>query len=889
VEAFLRTLSGGGQPSPLTLLTRGLDEVMGEDRLAAGLGAGPPRVYWGTATTGRPHVAYLVPMTKLADFLAAGCEVVVLLADLHAYLDNMKAPWALIRDRTRYYEAVIRAMLRAIGVPTHRLAFVQGTDFELSAAYTRDVYRLSAMVTEHDAKKAGAEVVKQVASPAQSGLLYPGLQALDEQYLGVAVQFGGVDQRKIFTYAEKYLPRLGYAKRAHLMNPMVPGLTGGKMSSSELDSKIDLLDSPEDVERKLMSSVCEPSEPENGVMCFAKFVVFPVLDLNKKSFVMTDGTEFSSHEQLRESFVAGKISGEVIKASVVKFLNGILDPIRREFSSDERKTLTATAYPPPAAQTQTAPTELRNGLASRAAVASSATVQDRLAKACRNLSVDPDHAKLTPYVEKTCSVLWELDLNSRPSISILGHLGKVRDFLDIGWSVVINCNDIMTHLNGGSVSWELAEARAELFIAVLKSACESLKIPTECIKFTKGSQFQLEKDYALDLYKMSALISCSESNQATKGIVRDENLLSSLIYPDMVAINEKHLDADVHYLPKSRHSLGEFAEAHCGIVEAAPRLHLYGHTLPSLIKRAPLNPEEEYIELLEQESALKKKVKAAFCEEGNVEFNPLLDIARDIILPLLPQGEKFLISRSADHGGDLHFASSKELNESFASKAVHPGDLKNSLLGYLKELIAPIRKSSESPAMKKLLSAAYPPPAKKAKTKGPPAAKKTGEFHPSHFNMLVGKIVEVSLHPDADSLYVSRIDVGEAAPRTVVSGLVKHVAAEEMMDRPVVVLANLKPATMRGVKSAGMVLCASGPSGVEPLLPAPGSPVGARVEVEGEPGDPLETLNTKKSDALAGMLAGFATDASGGAVWRGAPLITPQGPVTSSLPLTPIK
>lgn len=47
-----------------------------------------------------------------------------------------------------------------------------------------------------------------------------GLQALDEEYLKVDAQFGGVDQRKIFTFAEKYLPQLGYAKRAHLMNPM---------------------------------------------------------------------------------------------------------------------------------------------------------------------------------------------------------------------------------------------------------------------------------------------------------------------------------------------------------------------------------------------------------------------------------------------------------------------------------------------------------------------------------------------------------------------------------------------------------------------------------------------------------------------------------------------
>ncbi|VEL22803.1 unnamed protein product [Protopolystoma xenopodis] len=66
-----------------------------------------------------------------------------------------------------------------------------------------DVYRLSASVSVHDARKAGAEVVKQVANPLVSGLLYPLLQALDEEHLGVTAQFGGVDQRKIFMLAEK--------------------------------------------------------------------------------------------------------------------------------------------------------------------------------------------------------------------------------------------------------------------------------------------------------------------------------------------------------------------------------------------------------------------------------------------------------------------------------------------------------------------------------------------------------------------------------------------------------------------------------------------------------------------------------------------------------------
>merc|ERR1740137_424561 len=105
-------------------------------------------------------------------------------------------------------------------------------------------------------------------------MLYPGLQALDEEYLKVDAQFGGVDQRKIFTFAEKYMPQLGYGKRIHLMNPMVPGLTGGKMSSSDEDSKIDMIDSEAQVKKKLKKAFCEPGNiTNNGILSFVKYVV----------------------------------------------------------------------------------------------------------------------------------------------------------------------------------------------------------------------------------------------------------------------------------------------------------------------------------------------------------------------------------------------------------------------------------------------------------------------------------------------------------------------------------------------------------------------------------------------------------------------------------------
>lgn len=241
----------------------------------------PVKVYWGTATTGRPHCGYFVPMVKIAELLHAGCHVKILLADIHAFLDNMKSTMELVGHRARYYEFVIKALLRAVGVDLSQLEFVKGSSYQLDANYTLDRYKLEGVTRVSVAQKAGAEVVKQTDDPCLGGLIYPLMQALDEEYLDVDVQFGGLDQRKIFTFAMENLPRIGYRVRAHLMNAMVPGLgEAQKMSSSEPDSKIDLLDPPDVVQRKLRKAVCVPKKTEgNGVIAFVEHVIFRVQSL----------------------------------------------------------------------------------------------------------------------------------------------------------------------------------------------------------------------------------------------------------------------------------------------------------------------------------------------------------------------------------------------------------------------------------------------------------------------------------------------------------------------------------------------------------------------------------------------------------------------------------
>ena len=86
---------------------------------------------------------------------------------------------------------------------------------------------------------------------------------------------------------------------------------------------------------------------------------------------------------------------------------------------------------------------------------------------------------------------------------------------------------------------------------------------------------------------------------------------------------------------------------------------------------------------------------------------------------------------------------------------------------------------------------------------------------------------------DADALYLEKIECGEEKPRQVISGLVKHIPIEEMQNRSVIILCNLKPAKMRGIMSEAMVMCASTPEKVEILAPPQGAAPGDIVTVPG--------------------------------------------------------
>ena len=159
-------------------------------------------------------------------------------------------------------------------------------------------------------------------------------------------------------------------------------------------------------------------------------------------------------------------------------------------------------------------------------------------------------------------------------------------------------------------------------------------------------------------------------------------------------------------------------------------------------------------------------------------------------------------------------------------------------------------------------------PMSKKKEKAPkqpkaaPAVEKP--FSPALIDLRVGHILKAEQHPNADSLYVSTIACGDAPGtdntseyegqivRTVCSGLNGLIPLAEMQNRKIIAVCNLKPVTMRGIKSAAMVLAAS-PRGddnhagpVELVNPPAAASAGERVYFEGWEGEPETQLNPKK-------------------------------------------
>jgi tyrosyl-tRNA synthetase len=324
-------------------------EIIGLEHLDELSNIRPIKGYVGTAPTGKPHIAYLCLGIAISRMIKVGIIPTVMIADYHAAMDNNKTDWDSLNARAEYYILAMKSILVACGVSNDKVKFVRGSSFQRKPTYIDDLLKLATKTNFKDAKKANAEVVKCSSNPLIGNLLYPLMQALDEEHLDQDFEFGGVDQRKIMMFSHDKMPSIGYnRKRSYVMYPMIPGLAkGGKMSASVPNSKIDLVDSDTIIAIKCKKAwSIDGQSDHNGVLAIFKLIIFELNDLVcvNRDAKYGGNLEYINFSDMLKDFEEKKVASIDLKNALTKYLIELITPIRKTLLSSG---LLDKAYPCP--------------------------------------------------------------------------------------------------------------------------------------------------------------------------------------------------------------------------------------------------------------------------------------------------------------------------------------------------------------------------------------------------------------------------------------------------------------------------------------------------------------------------------------------------------------
>ena len=179
------------------LITRNTQEIVTIDDLNGLLTSDKtPTAYAGYEPSGKIHLGHVLTVNKLIDLQNSGFKITVLLADLHAYL-NEKGTLEEVRELAEYN----KQCFIALGLGNAK--FVFGSEFQLDPEYTLNVLRLAQDTTLNRARRSMSEVARSVEHPMVSQMIYPLMQVLDIMHLGADAAVGGIDQRKIHMLARE--------------------------------------------------------------------------------------------------------------------------------------------------------------------------------------------------------------------------------------------------------------------------------------------------------------------------------------------------------------------------------------------------------------------------------------------------------------------------------------------------------------------------------------------------------------------------------------------------------------------------------------------------------------------------------------------------------------
>jgi tyrosyl-tRNA synthetase len=304
------------------LATRNTVEIVTGEDLSAVLAQSHKTVYAGYEPSGEIHLGHLVTINKLVDLQAAGFEVIVLLADLHAFL-NRKGTMEKVRELAEYNQRCFE------GLGLRKVRYTLGSDIQLNRDYELLLLQLSQQITLNRATRSMDEVGRQMDHPTVSQMIYPIMQIADIAMLGVDAAVGGIDQRKIHMLAREHLINFGYKTPVCIHTPILNGLDGKKMSSSQ-GNYISVADTEDEILKKCQKAFCPPEIPENPILQIFQYHIFPRLPkitIRRPEKFGGDRT-FMSYVDLESSYGRGEVHPLDLKRSCGESLVEILAPVR---------------------------------------------------------------------------------------------------------------------------------------------------------------------------------------------------------------------------------------------------------------------------------------------------------------------------------------------------------------------------------------------------------------------------------------------------------------------------------------------------------------------------------------------------------------------------------
>ena len=314
----------------LNLILSNASEVITKEEIEERLNTGGTlKAYAGYEPSGKIHLGHALSVNKLIDLQKAGVSVVVLLADLHAHLNN-KGSLEEIRKTAEYN----KKCFIALGLDEKKTEFILGSDIQLDPDYFMNVQRLALSTTLLRARRSMDVISREKDDPSVATVLYPLMQVADMVALDIDIAVGGLDQRKIHMLARDNLPRLGLKSPSFLHLPIIHGLDGDEKMSSSKGNFISVDELPMDIERKIKNAYSPLGIAEgNPVLELFRYHVFPSSGevVIKRQERYGGDLHYNNYIKLEKDFITGAVHPADLKNALSKELARLLGPVREYF------------------------------------------------------------------------------------------------------------------------------------------------------------------------------------------------------------------------------------------------------------------------------------------------------------------------------------------------------------------------------------------------------------------------------------------------------------------------------------------------------------------------------------------------------------------------------